>query len=63
MAVEIVIGQEGYTYQLVLKSLEGLDIPLIKEELLVYLGQLGKRGCNLTVVLDKLPVEVIEAQE
>ena len=60
MAVEVVIGQERCTHQLVLKNLEGLDIPLIKEELLVRLGQLGERGYNLTIVLDELLVEVIE---
>ena len=61
MAIEVVIGQEGCTYQPVLKSLEGLDILFIKEELLVHLGQLGERGYNLTIVLDKLLVEVTEA--
>ena len=61
MTIEVVIGQEGYTHQLVLKSLEDLDIPLIKEELLVRLGQPGKRDYNLTIVLDELLVEVIEA--
>ena len=61
MTIEVIISQEGYTHQLVLKSLEGLDIPLIKEELLVHLSQPGKRGCNLTIVLDKLLVEIIEA--
>ena len=57
------MGQEGYTHQPVLKSLEGLDTPLIKEELVIRLGQPGKRGCNPTIVLDKLLVEVAEAQE
>ena len=57
------MGQEGCTHQPVLKSLEGLDIPLVKEELLVRPGQPGERGCNPTVVLDELLVEVAEAQE
>ena len=61
MTIEVIIGQEGYTHQLVLKSLESLDIPLIKEELLVHLDQPGERGYNLTIVLDELLVEVIEA--
>ena len=61
MAIEVIIGQEGCTYQPVPKSLEGLDILLIKEELLVHPGQLGERDCNLTIVLDKLLVEVTEA--
>ena len=57
------MGQEGCTHQPVPKSLEGLDTPLIKEELLVHPGQPGERGCNPTVVLDEPPVEVAEAQE